>query len=47
MPCQFIDPLRESFGDEVPEGRGKEVQTVVEALVAESAGNHARQWRRA
>jgi hypothetical protein len=34
VPCQFIDPLRESFGDEVLEGRGKEIQTAVEGFVA-------------
>jgi hypothetical protein len=34
VPCKFIDPLRESFGGEVLEGRGEEVQTPVESLVA-------------
>ena len=38
MPCKFIDPLRESFGDEVLEGRGKEVQTPFEGLIAREHG---------
>lgn len=38
MPCKFIDSLRESFGDEVLEGRGEEVQTPFEGLVARERG---------
>jgi hypothetical protein len=38
VPCKFIDPLRENFGDEALEGWGKEIQTPFEGLVAQERG---------